>query len=301
MNLISGLQPLRFLLALAGILLLTSSPPAQADATAGTLDRIRRDGVLRLGYGTTPPFSYRDADGNVTGYSVEICKLVAEDLKRQLGLDALDIVYVPRTPIDRVQLLNEGEYDLECEASTNTEERRRSAAFALSHFFTATRFVSLAKNGLHRIDDLRGHSIAAALGTVNIAQIGRINRERRLQLSLIPVESLQQAFDMVTTGRASAFVMDDILLEAMIRETGQPALYTVSDDTVSAMLPYGFMMRKDDTPFHAAVNAALGRIYATPQIDQLYDRWFRNTLPGLAFGLDIPMSRELTDYFAMFR
>lgn len=275
--------------------------PALADAPASTLERIRREGVLRIGYGSTPPFSFRAADGAVTGYSVEICRLVAEDLRRQLGLERIEVVYVQRTPIDRVQLLNEGAYDLECEASTSTEERRRSAAFALSHFFTPTRFVALAKNGLHTVDDLKGHSVAAALGTVNIAQIGRLNRDRKLRLSLVTTESLRDAFDLVTAGRASAFAMDAILLKAMIAETGKPSLYTMSEEAVSDVLPYGFMMRRDDSPFHEAVNAALRRIYAAPEMRTLYDRWFMSAAPGLNFSLDEPMSRELAEHFASFR
>lgn len=275
--------------------------PALADAPASTLERIRREGVIRIGYGATPPFSYRLADGTVTGYSVEICQRVAEDLKRQLGLDRLEIAYVRRTAIDRIQLLNDGRYDLECDASTSTGERRRSAAFALSHFFTATRFVTLEKTGLHTIDDLRGRSLAVALGTINVGQIARLSRERRLQVSLVTAESIPDAFALVTAGRASAFAMDDILLEAMIAASGRRNLYRVSREAVSEAMPYGFMMRRDDTAFHAAVNAALGRIYGGPDMAALYDRWFRGRPAGLDFSLDVPMSAELAAHFASFR
>lgn len=275
--------------------------PARAEAPVSTLERIRREGALRIGYGQTPPFSYSMPDGTVTGYSIEICLRVADDLKRQLGLERLEIAYVPRTAIDRIQLLNEGAYDLECEASTNTEERRRSAAFALGHFFTATRFVALAKSDLRAVDDLKGRSLAVALGTVNIGQVGKLNRDRRLQASVVTAETISDAFDLVTTGRASAFAMDDILLEMMVRATGTPDAYRISSEPVSDVLPYGFMMRRDDTAFHDAVNAALRRIYASPDIEPLYDRWFRAVLPGLGLRLDVPMGPELSAHFASFR
>lgn len=284
------------LLALAGQLY-----PALAEAPASTLERIRRDGTLRIGYGQTPPFSYQMPDGTVTGYSIDLCLRVADDLKRQLGLERLEIAYVRRTPVDRIPLLNEGQYDLECEASTNTQERRRSAAFALGHFFTATRFVTLAKNNLRSIDDLKGRSLAVALGTVNIGQVGRLNRERQLKAAVVIADTISDAFDLVTSGRASAFAMDDILLEMMVKATGKPEAYLVSSEVVSEMLPYGFMMRRDDTAFHDMVNAALRRIYASPDMGQIYDRWFRAPLPGLGLRLDVPMGPELSAHFASFR
>lgn len=287
-------------LALASVLA-SFIQPSTAQASENTLDRIRREGVFRIGYGTTPPFSYRLGDGTVTGYSVELCRMVVDDVKQQLGLERVEIVYVPRTPIDRVQLLNEGRYDLECEASTNTEERRRSAAFALSHFFTATRFVTLSENSLGSIDDLKGHTLAVARGTVNIGQIGKLNRDRRMQIALVSVETIKDAFELVSAGRVSAFVMDEILLKSMIAETGHPSLYRMSDEAVSQVLPYGFMMRKDDKAFQQAVNSALRRIYAKPEIMSLYDRWFRGPVPGVNLRLDVPMSPELSAHFASFR
>lgn len=294
-------RPVVLGLCITLLALLVQFSPALAQAPASTLERIRREGTLRIGYGQTPPFSYRMPDGTVTGYSIDICLRVADALKRQLGLERLEIAYVRRTAIDRIQLLNDGAYDLECEASTNTQERRRSVAFALGHFFTATRFVALAKSDLRAIDDLKGRSLAVALGTVNIGQVGRLNRDRGLQASIVTAATISDAFDLVTSGRASAFAMDDILLEVMVKATGRPDTYRIASEPVSDVLPYGFMMRRDDAAFHDAVNAALRRIYASPDMGRLYDRWFRSELPGLDLRLDVPMGRELSAHLASFR
>ena len=41
-----------------------------------TLERIRSDGVIHLGYrSNATPFSFRERDGMVRGYSVELCDL----------------------------------------------------------------------------------------------------------------------------------------------------------------------------------------------------------------------------------
>lgn len=266
---------------------------AQSEEPAGTLERIRDTGVLRIGYGDTPPFSYRNTDGTVVGYSIDLCKTIAEELRVQLGLSQLDLKYVPRTPSNRVQLLNSGEIDIECNASTNTEERRRSVAFATSHFYASTRYVSLAKNGFKSLEDLRGRSVSVALGTVNVAQITKANRERKLSLSLIPSDSLQAAFDLVSQERVSAFAMDDILLSSMIAASHDPSAYVLSVETLTEPEPYGFMLRLGDRAFEEAVNAALHKTYSSPEMPKIYDRWFTQPIPGENINLRLPMSDAL--------
>lgn len=266
---------------------------ARSEAPVSTLDRIRETGVLQIGYGDTPPFSYRDADGTVMGYSIDLCKRIAEELRVQLGLSRLDLKYVPRTPSNRVQLLNSGEIDIECNASTNTEERRRSVAFAISHFFASTRYVSLAKNGFKSLEDLKGRSVSVALGTVNVGQITKVNRERKLSLSLIKADSLQAAFDLVSDERASAFAMDDILLSSMIAASPNPAAYTLSMETLTEPEPYGFMLRLGDRAFEEAVNTALRKTYSSSEMPEIYDRWFTQPIPGKNINLRLPMSDAL--------
>jgi len=275
------------------IMIATGASSAEENPIPPTLDRIRQTGILRIGYGDTPPFSYVGADGAVIGYSIDLCKRVAEELRVQLGLSRLDIEYVPRTPSNRVQLLNSGTIDIECNASTNTDERRRSVAFAIGHFFASTRYVSLSKNRLRRIGDLAGRSVSVALGTVNVGHINKVNRERKLNLLLVPVDSLQAAFDLVTQERVSAFAMDDVLLSAMIAASGTPDSYALSDEVLTDPEPYGFMMRLDDHDFEMAVNAALRKIYASSEMPKIYERWFTQPIPGRNINLHLPMSTAL--------
>lgn len=279
------------ILALAAVF---ASPLARAEAPASTLQRITTTGKIRIGYGDTAPFSYRDADGKVIGYSIDLCKRMSEELKNSLKLPVLEIEYVFRTPSNRVQLLNDGTMDIECNASTNIEERRRNVAFAISHFYVASRYVSLAGNNLRSLEDLKGRSISVARGTINIGQINQANRERKLNLSIVPSDSLQGAFDMVTSGKVSAFAMDDVLLSTMIARSGSPQDYRLSTEMVAEPLPYGFMMRLSDHEFHDAVNAALTKIYASPEMQEIYDRWFNTPIPPDRINLNLPMSERLS-------
>ena len=280
------------------IVFLMSAGLAAADFTAPTLERIKETGKIRIGYGVTPPFSFTTAQGEVVGYSIDICRALAEKLKDRLQMPTIKIEFIPRTPSNRIQLLNDGMMDIECNASTNTAERRKSASFAISHFFGATRYVSLAKNGMETLADLKGRSVSVALGTVNVSDINEINRSLKLNMSIVPVETLQSAFNMVTDGRVSAFSMDEVLLSMMIAQSKTPSDYRMSSDKVSDEQPFGFMMRLNDEAFTDAVNQALTEIYKSPQMPQIYSRWFEQPAPGAGVNLKIPMSPMLKEALA---
>ncbi|OJA05735.1 amino acid ABC transporter substrate-binding protein [Halomonas sp. QHL1] len=281
--------------------MLVAGGAAHAAQSLNTLERIKATGELRVGYGDTAPFSYQDNQGNVVGYSIDICQLLAGQLQKQLDIPALDITYVARTPSNRIQLLNSGEIDIECNASTNTEERRRSAQFALSHYFVSVRYVALKSSGFTTLEDLSGRSVSVARGTVNVSQINQANREQQLNLSVVPVETLQDAFDLVAEGRVAAFAMDDVLLSTMIAESTDPDAYVLSEEAITSAEPLGFMMRLEDDAFAVEVNKALEHIYTSPKMPLLYYQWFQQPLPGKDITLDVPMSEVLAEHFTALR
>src|SRR4051812_49800529 len=69
-----------------------------ATAEAGVLDRLKTGEALRLGVREdAAPYSYRDELGKPAGYSVELCGVVARDLKQELKLPKLQVSFVPVT------------------------------------------------------------------------------------------------------------------------------------------------------------------------------------------------------------
>ncbi|NKN38503.1 amino acid ABC transporter substrate-binding protein [Agrobacterium sp. a22-2] len=284
--------------ALTAMALSLSAGAGWAQAPTSTLAKIAETGVIRLGYSAEDiPFSYRTPDGTVMGYSTDLCVRVVDHLKQQLGLAALAIEYVERTPRNRVAMLRDGALDIECVASTNNAERRKSVAFSYSHFVTGTQFVSLKKNNLRTMADLAGHTVVATSGTTNLGQLATANRERGLHIAVMPVETHKDAFKLVTEGRASAFVMDGILLAAMVASSEHPDDYMLSSDSLGWPEPYGLMVRREDTEFRDAVNTALLEIYGSGEINAIYDKWFTKPIPPDGINMRLPMSEELRRAF----
>ncbi|MGV8854479.1 MAG: amino acid ABC transporter substrate-binding protein [Devosia sp.] len=282
----------------AGLLLICAAG-AHAEAPASTLERIVETGTLRIGYSIdTSPFSYLDDDNDVVGYSIDLCGRVAQLLQQQLGMDKLTIAYVRRTPSDRVALLQNGDIDIECVASTNNAERRKSVSFSYPHFLTAVQFVSLKDGGPRVVADLRGRTVASTSGTTVIGEVNRMSRQQQLNIALVPTPDHESGFELMASGRVSAFVMDGILLSNMVANAVDPSVFQLSQDSVGPPEPYGLMMRHDDLAFRDAVNAALRQIFTQGEIGPIYQKWFLMPIAPGGINLHLPMSDSLERAFA---
>tara|TARA_R110002020_G_scaffold36822_4_gene110640 strand:- start:626 stop:1546 length:921 start_codon:yes stop_codon:yes gene_type:complete len=280
-------------------LLLVSSVGARAQAPESTLDRMMETGMLRIGYSPdAAPFSYLDGAGGVIGYSIDLCARIAQLLQQQMGMETLEIAYVKRTPSDRVALLNEGQIDIECVASTNNAERRKSVAFSYPHFLTAVRFAALSDGGPKTVVDLKGRTVASTSGTTVIGELNAISRQLALNIAIMPTPNHEAGFAMMASGRVSAFVMDGILLSNLVANAEFPELFHLSPDTLGDAEPYGLMMRRDDPEFKDAVNAALRTIFTRGEIGPMYDKWFTMPIPPRGINLRLPLSSDLAAAFA---
>ncbi|MNE33529.1 Glutamate/aspartate periplasmic-binding protein precursor [compost metagenome] len=165
--------------------------------------------------------------------------------------------------------------------------------FSYPNFMTATQFLSRKQDNLKSLADLAGRSVTSASGTVNIEQLNAVNREKNLNISVMPTKTNEEAFELVVAGKASAFVMDGILLAALAATSENPDLYALSDETLSAPEPYGLVFRRNDPAFKAAVNESLRQIFTGPTIHGLYEKWFTKPIPPNGMNLNLPMTASL--------
>jgi glutamate/aspartate transport system substrate-binding protein len=102
---------------------------------------------------------------------------------------------------------------------------------------------------------------------------------------------------MVETGRAVAFVMDDILLYSLVAQSRNPKDYEISKEALSVE-PYGIMLRKDDTAFKKVVDGAMVNTYKSGAINAIYDKWFMKPVPPKGINLNLPMSEQFKKVIA---
>src|SRR6202030_4216949 len=204
----------------------------------------------------------------------------------------------PVTSSTRIPLLANGTIDLEYGSTTNNADRLKQVSFTNTHFLTATRFVAKRSSRINSIDELRGKPVVATSGTTNIKQLTEANAARNLGINIIPAKDHAEAFLMVETDRAVAFVMDDILLASLVAGSKEPGAYVISKDAFSKPEPYGIMVRKDDPAFKKVVDGATAALYASGEGTKLYEKWFMQKIPPKGLNLNAPISAELKNEFA---
>jgi glutamate/aspartate transport system substrate-binding protein len=265
----------------------------QAMAQEGTLKKIKDSGTITIGHrDASVPFSYYDDRQQPVGYAMDLCMKVVDAVKRELKMPNLKVNYQLVTSANRIPLMANGTIDLECGSTTNNLARQEQVWFATTHFVTANRFVSKRASKISKLADLKGKTIVSTAGTTNIKQITEINAAQNLGMNIISANGHPEAFQMVETGRAVAFVMDDILLYSLVAQSRNPKDYVISSEALSVE-PYGIMVRKDDAAFKKVVNGALNAVYKSGEINKIYDKWFLKPVPPKNINLNVPMSAQL--------
>lgn len=268
------------------------TPSAAGSAPADTLKRIAETKTVLVGVREASiPFSYLDADKLPTGYAVDICMKVVDQIKKTLRQPNLRPTFVVLASADRIPALLEGRVDMECGSTTNTVERQKQVAFSYSYFVTGARVLARRQDRITSLAGLRGSPVALTKGTTGERLVKEANDKDRLNLALQVLDSNDASFAAVESGAAKAFVTDDILLFGLIAKSAKPDSYEVVGQYLS-IEPYAIMMRKGDEPFRKLVNSTLAKLYTGGEAARIYNQWFVNK------ERRIPMSRRLKESFA---
>jgi glutamate/aspartate transport system substrate-binding protein len=272
---------------------------ANAEELTGTLKKIKETGAVTIGFrDSSIPFSYLDDNQKPIGFAMDICYKIVEAVKKELRLDKLEVEFTSVTSSTRIPLLANGTIDLECGSTTNNADRQKQVSFTNTHFLVVTRFVSKKSSKINSIDDLKGKPVVSTSGTTNIKQLTEASAARNLGVNIIPAKDHAEAFLMVETDRAVAFVMDDILLAAFVAGSKDPDSYVISKDTFSKPEPCGIMLRKDDPAFKKVVDGATAALYQSADGQKLYDKWFMQKIPPKGLNLNAPIGAALKKEFA---
>src|SRR5688572_884378 len=219
---------------------------ATAAAQEGTLKKIKDSGAITIGHrDASLPFSYYDDKQQPIGYAMDLCAKIVDAVKAELKMPNLKTNYQLVTSANRIPLMANGTIDLECGSTTNNVARQEQVWFTMTHFVTDNRWVSKKSANLKKLEDLKGKTVVSTAGITNNTPITEINAAQNLGMNIISANGHPEAFQMVETGRAVAFVMDDILLAGLVAQSRTPGDYEISADALSVE-PYGIMVRKDD-------------------------------------------------------
>jgi glutamate/aspartate transport system substrate-binding protein len=278
----------------AGALLMTVGALSAVQAQeASVLAKIKASQSISIGHRDAGiPLSYLDEKGQPIGYTVDICLLVVDALKKELNMPSLKVQYVQVTGTSRIPLTANGTVDMECGTTTNTAERQQQVAFAYTTFLSAARYAYKKSENFSTPGSLKGKNVAVPSGTTTLRILRDLDTSRSLGLNVIATKDMAEGFLLLQNDRVSAFFLDDVLLSSAISSSVDPSRYAVSSEALSVE-PAAIMVRKNDPQFLNAVNKALIQIFESGQINTIYAKWFLKPIPPRNATLNLPMSPEL--------
>ena len=237
-----------------------------ASSTRDTsLDDLISRGVFVLGLDDSfPPLGFRNADGEIVGYDIDLAKEVA----KRLGVE------FKAQPIDwgaKEMELNTGKIDCIWNGFTMTKEREQALSFTKPYLKNAQVLVVRNDSGIASLKDMAGKTIALQSGSsAQEAVDGNVEFSRSLKEQVLLKDNVTALNDLEIRG-VDGVVMDSVVANYSIAATGKP--FTVIDEALSYE-NYGIAFRKGNAALRNKVQSILEDMQKDGTVTAVSVKWF---------------------------
>jgi len=232
-------------------------------ANAGTLDNVKKNGMLNCGVSTgLPGFAEVGADKKWKGLDVDMCRAVAAAV---LG-DATKVKIVPLTAKERFTALQSGEIDLLSRNTTwtNTRDTSLGLNFAGINYYDGQGFLVSKKLGVRSAKQLDGASVCITAGTtteLNLAEYFNLNGMKYSPITYDTADQVTKGFE---AGRCDLITSDASQLYALRTKMKNPNNYKVLPQIISKE-PLGPVVRQGDDVWFNIVRWSLNALKAAEE------------------------------------
>lgn len=248
----------------AGALGLTLVAVAACSGEGGsggsTLEQAQERGSITVGFAGEAPYSFQDADGELTGATVALHR----EIFGELGIDEIDGVQAEFGQL--IPGLTAGRFDVISAGMSILPERCEQASFSEPEFMYTTALM-VAEGNPHGLTDIT--SIAEADGVRFATMTGAIETSyaQSLGIDAMQVGNPQDGMDAVVAGRADAFALTGISLNWMASNSPDAPVEVTESfvqeiDGVPQVGAGGTVFRDEDTDLLEAYNEVLAEIVA---------------------------------------
>ena len=249
----------KFAAALAGAALAAAAGIAPATAAE----------ELRIGVeGAYPPFSWKEADGTLKGFDIDLAFALCEKMGRDCKL-------VEQDWDGMIPALLAKKYDAIIASMSINEERKKRVDFSDKYYNTPARFVAAEGSGLDVSPaGLAGKAVGVQRGTTHQCFMEKVYPDADLRL--YPTQ--EEVFIDLAAGRLDAQVSDSIQADEGFLETdagkGFAFVGGVQFDLECHGEGAGIAVRKGEDELREAFNAAITAIREDGTYRSINDKYF---------------------------
>jgi glutamate/aspartate transport system substrate-binding protein len=272
-------RAIRALATLFAVLCMPWAASAQAQLTADSrLTTVTTKKAIRIAYRTDArPFSFVNGGNEPLGYTIDLCKQVAQSIARQFGVQDLKVQWIAVTVDTRFSTIADGKADMECGASTVTLGRMKEVDFSNLVFLESTGIVVAQSSNIHSFADMAGKKLAVIAGTTNASAMAEQIRRQSVDATLTLVKDREEGISFLESGRVDGFASDKLLLTGAKFKSGK-AFVVLPDDL--SVEQYAIALPRGDWALRLAVNNGLAQIFRSGQAGDVFQRWFFGLRPG---------------------
>lgn len=275
-----------YVLLVAGLALLLSACGSSSETTGGnggedskeemsTLDRLKEEGVVKLGVANEKPYGYKTSDGEVTGVAPEITKAVF----KEMGIDTVEGEVTEFGSL--IPALQAGRFDVVTAGMDIRPERCAEAAFGDVEIRYGEGMAVQKGNpkNLHSYEDI------AANPDVKVSIMAGANQHEFLKElgvqdnQIETADSISSNIAAVSSGRVDATVMTEATLREAVASADQDKVeeakpFTQPEINGESVMSYGAaVFRKEDNDLREAYNAELKKLIESGKILEIYEEF----------------------------
>lgn len=239
---------------------------------------LQSEGMLRVGARfNLPPFSFIGADGELTGYEVDVVNAIAT----QLGVE---VAFVQVTSENELEMLRTGAVDLLIGQQSHTREASQNVEFSHPYYLNKQQMVVLFESPYQSFSDLNGQPVSYVVQSRGEVALGRIVAANGLSYDLRAYFHQDDALDALANGDVQAMVgeLDNL------QRAGRQGMRLIEQPL--QLDPYAIAVRRYDVNLRNILNRSLQRIWASGELTGLYNRWFE---ADLDFSVLVPVYESI--------
>jgi polar amino acid transport system substrate-binding protein len=258
---------------------LMAMPMLAGSASAGTLDEVKKRGLIVATEDDFRPFEFVK-DGKPTGFDNELI----EDLRKYAPFPIKQEI-LPWTGI--LAGVSTGKYDVAITAVIMTKERKQSLDFT-SPIADATHYYVKRKDdkSISSIKDLNGKTVGVQAGSAllgRLPELGAMLEKTGGKLGkIVEYTSYPEAYQDLALGRVDYVVNTIINLQTLVAEK---PIFEIGQAVSGPSFP-AWAVAKDNKELLAFLNEFIAKEKASGRFAELQKKWFGEAFPNLPTAFD---------------
>ncbi len=248
------------ILVFAGVVLFG----CQSEETPNTWVEIEERGYVIVGLDDTfAPMGFRNNDGELVGFDVDLAKAVGELL-------GVEVRFQPIDWDSKVLELNAGTIDMIWNGLTITESRLDEMSFSDAYLANSQIIITKKNSTIDTVNDLIGKKVGVQISSASEDAVSASSIFDQLD-EFVKYDTFNLALLDLSSGTIDAVVIDEIMGRYVISQTND--LYQVATENFGVET-YGVGFRLESTDIRDQINLALQTLVANGRAATISNEWF---------------------------